>query len=655
MEKNHEQRSVDDDCLHHPAPRGGRPVSPGGSRAGYAGCLAVVDLTSGTAAIEGLPPGLVDNYIGGRGLACRLLVDRLVPRCEPLDRDNLLVFTAGPLTGMGLPFTGCLGVATKSPLTGLFCYTTLAGTAAVDLRRVGLDAVIIRGQSPRPVCLVVGEGRVDIVDDDGLWGLPAPQAGKELQTRYGGDGRTSVCVIGPAGERLVRFAGIEHGGHTTGRGGPGAVMGAKRVKALVIRDASPLRQPTPALSQWLEPLRRRLLRQADGVAGALMRRLLELDKAPLPAQNFRAVVFCPGLGATLGGWTTMQPGGCDDCPVACRPVTTVPGSPEGEDCAVGLDPVNVAALGPLCGVDDPAVVVRAAWLCHRWGLDPVSAGAAVAFAMEGSGSEAAGGRGRDRGGGIRFGDGAAALELLESIAQRRGPGDALAQGVCRAARVLGREDAESIVHVHGMEFPAVDPRCHPALIPALATLGFGEHFYPDSALSPATWFGTRGGRSGGIRGAGAMTALAQEVACLMDMLGICRHGVGAFAPAGRFQRWWRRLGTARFAGAAPELALLGWGLGTAPRAFNAATGRRLASGQVRSQAALVIDSERVFNIREGFQPRAERLPARFHSVPDGPGHLGSASVPVRTEAEVEAAVQEYYRVRGWSRDGLPEF
>jgi aldehyde:ferredoxin oxidoreductase len=557
--------------------------------------------------------------IGGVGLGTWLLLGETPPGYDPLGPDAAVVLATGPLSGTPLTTSAKYALCAKSPLTGRLGDALSSSSFALAIKRAGLDAIVIRGRARRPSILLVDEEGARLEPAGALWGSgePVSVAGAALSARFP---EHAFALIGPAGEALVRYAGVTNDGRHAGRGGLGAVLGAMRLKAIGARGH---RRVPLADAPATVAISRALARRSLGPATEKYRELGTVGNlatfnrlAALPTRNFRESTFegaAAVAGETLRETRRRGRGSCAACTIGCEHFFEVaPGEP-----AVRAEYESVFALGPLCGISDPEVVLRASRACDELGLDTISAGGTIAFAME------CAERGLFDGGpfeaearGLRFGDGARLLSLLDAIAARRGAlGDLLADGSRRAAERLGPPAPDFTAHVKGLELPGYEPRALQSLAIGLCVAARGADHNKSGAYEVDL--------SGAVdryaaSEASALGAVATEDrAAVLDSLILCKFLRGALVDL--------------HAEAAAMLA--------------AVTGAEL---DVAAAARRIILLKRWFNEREGWTAAEDTLPARFFDEPLGQGASRGA---VLSRAALAAGIATYYRARGLRPDG----
>jgi aldehyde:ferredoxin oxidoreductase len=581
---------------------------------GYFGQALVVDAGAGTAHTLPLPDELLRAYIGGAGLGAWLMHRLAPPGAGPLSPAAPLAFVFSPLVGTPLTTSAKFAVVAKSPLTGMLNDALSSSHFAISGKLTGHDAIVLHGACDQPsVLLVDGEG-ARFTGAAGLWGRPAAEAEARLREQLGRGWR--VAAIGPAGERGVRYATISHDGRHAGRGGLGAVMGAKRVKAIAVRAATKVASADP---EAVLAAARDLRARSFGPATAKYRELGTLANllafnaiAALPTRNFQAASFAeaPRLAAEdLAEMREVARNSCASCTIGCEHIYAARG---GKKMRVEYE--NVFALGPMCGVSDPDAVLAASGRCDELGLDTISAGGTIAWAME------CAERGLIDAPWLRFGDAGALLRALEEIGERRGLGELLAEGSRRAAELVGGGSAAFAPHVKGLEMPGYEPRTLQAMALGLAVNARGADHNRSGAYEADL-----SGEIDRLAGGEAHVTAAIETedrAAAMDSLILCKFLRGVFTDP--FGEW---------------AALL-----------SAVTGWDVSGAELRRTAQRIVLAKRVFNIREGWQPEDDWLPERLLSEPL---QLGSGRVATLTPERLRGMIGGYYAARGLDGSGRP--
>jgi aldehyde:ferredoxin oxidoreductase len=585
---------------------------------GHIGRWLHVDLTSGSVSVHPLDERDARRFVGGSGLAARLAGHGVAAGPDPLGPGNPLVFATGPLAGTPAPTSNRFTAAARSPLTRVWGEGDCGGRWASALKAAGFDAVLVEGRAAKPVYLHLENGEAEIRDAGELWGLDT----YELDL-----GGPAVC-IGPAGERGVRFAGIMHdgtAGRTVGRTGLGAVMGAKRLKAIVARgsgrptvaDPEALRASVRAVIggvlESLEAFRR------NGTAGGVenYERL-----GNLPIKNWRQGAWPEGAARITGArmTETMLTGryACAGCPIGCGREVEVTEGPHAGVRGAGPEYETVCALGSMCLIDDLEAIAHMNEICNRLGMDTISAGGVLAFAMEA----------RERGvwpGGPAWGDAEAAIGLLEQIGRREGEiPTLLGEGTRHAAETWGGLAREFAIHAKGLELPMHDPRAYVSAAIGYATSTRGadhlqafSHTYERIARAPSLGIPEPMPRDT-AEGKGTMVATLQNLMALFDSLKLCK-----FLLLGDFQ--------------APQL--VEWA--------NAVTGWELDLDTWMRTGERICNLRRAINARLGASRADDSLPMRILAQRRGEGGAPDSLPPFGP------MLADYYDARGWTEYGLP--
>jgi aldehyde:ferredoxin oxidoreductase len=595
-----------------------RPRAPGKARSapgGYFGRAVVVDLPDGDSEPLPLPEDVLRGCIGGAGLGAWLMHRLAPPRIDPLALEAPLAFVFSPLVGTPLTTSAKFAVVSKSPLTGMLNDALASSHFAIAGKLTGNDAIVIRGACVEPSVLLIDGGGARVEPAGELWGLSAAEAERRLRERHGAGWR--VAAIGPAGERQVRFATVSHDGRHAGRGGLGAVLGAKRLKAVAVRSAgvkAPLADPQAVLEAARE-----LRARSFGPATAKYRELGTLANllsfnaiSTLPTRNFQAATFeeAPRLAAEeLHELRHVARDYCASCSIGCEHIYKAPG---GKQARVEYE--NVFALGPLCGVSDPDSVLAASTRCDDLGIDTISAGGTIAWAME------CAERGLIDAPWLRFGDAGAVLRALDEIASREGLGELLAEGSRRAAAAVGGGAEAFAPHVKGLELPGYEPRTLQAMALGLAVNARGADHNRSGAYE-ADLSGDLDRLTGGERHAAAAVE-TEDRAAVMDSLILCKFLRGVFEDP--FPEW------------ADLLAPV--------------TGWDVTGDELRRTARRIVLAKRLYNLREGWKRADDWLPERFlgESL-----ELASGREAALTPERLRAMIDAYYERRGLEPDGRP--
>ena len=594
---------------------------------GYHGRILNVNLSSGQIAIETFDEMFAKQYLGGNGFAIRLLYERLAAGIDPLAPENVIVFAVGPTTDTTIPGATRCCAGTKSPLTGLFFDTTFGGMFAAVQKRSGFEAIAITGRAAEPVYLLVHEEGAEIKSAGDLWGRYTQETNHAIRDREGGN--VEVCAIGPAGENRVRFACAVHTWDKSrdgvaGRGGLGAVMGSKHLKAVAVSGKRKTSVADPEaiktlLSETREPMKvgtaalknygTTILVNMVNKIGALGVRNLQTesyDKADaISGETYKAAYFDKD--------TT-----CFKCPVACGKDFHVD---EGEYAGTRWkmpEYETIFALGSMLDNAHKGSIVKANKLCDQLGMDTISLGVTLAFAFEcfEKGLLSRERAGRD----LNFGDYHAILDLIEDTAYRRGLGDLLAEGSVRLAAHLGDEASRFLYAVKALEMPAHSARVLKGMSLGYATSTRGGSHHD---TRPTLQYGTEHDNTT-PDGKPEFAVHNQHFTAVGDSLTQCRfvseRGFGSMLNEHY------------------------------PRMINAVTGWDLSLEDVERIGERIWNLERAFNVREGIGREQDVLPYRVmhEPVPEGM-HKGMHCPP----DELNGMLDSYYALRGWTPDGVP--
>ncbi len=581
---------------------------------GYFGKALIVDLDGGRTEVKRLPESVLRSFIGGAGLGAWLMHECCPPGVDPLAPQAPLMFVFSPLVGTPLTTSAKFAVVAKSPLTGRLTDALASSHFAIAGKLTGHDAIVLRGRCTAPSVLVIDGGSASLAPAGELWGLSAAEAERRLRDRMGAAWR--VAAIGSAGERRVRYATVSHDGRHAGRGGLGAVLGSKLCKAVVVRASRKVRSSDPAgVLAAARDLRGRSFGPATAKYRELgtMANLLAFNAiSTLPTRNFSAASFsgAPSLGAEeVAELRQVARSSCASCSIGCEHLYRGPG---GKNTRMEYE--NVFALGPLCGVSDADAVIAASSRCDELGIDTISTGGTIAWAMESA--EA----GLIDAPWLRFGDADALLRAIEEIGAREGLGDLLAEG-SRLASSRVRQGSEAFAaHVKGLELPGYEPRTLQAMALGLSVNARGA----DHNRSGAYEFDLSG-RYDRLAGGDPQVAGAIETenrAAIMDSLILCKFLRGVFQDP--FSEWSALL----------EL-VTGWDVDAA---------------ELEQTARRIVLAKRLFNLREGWTRAEDWLPERFLTQSL---ELDSGRTATLTPARLTSMIDAYYRRRGLGLSGEP--
>ena len=607
--------------------------------------LAWIDLSSGTTRVETLDSDLTHRFLGGRGVGAALLTRHVADPGDAYAPGNPLIFTVGPFTGTPWPTGARSHVTFHSPLTGVYGYANAGGFFGAALRRAGYDVLLITGRADRPVYVEVTPDEVLIRPAEQLWGLGV----RDTHAALGGRGARVAC-IGPAGERRVRVASImADGSRAMARCGGGAVMGSKGLKAVVARGHRDLDLPDAFAAEARQAYQH--VRDHPNVSGLRDWGTVVLvagknATGDLPAYNHQRgqVPWAARVDAAAVAEVTRKNKGCFACPIRCGRVTQIDGGPHA-GYLEGPEYETLDALGPMCGIDDLEVILHANRLCNDLGLDTISTGAIIAFAME------CHQRGllNDTQHSLEWGDANCLLGLIQAIAHRQGLGDQLAEGSRRAAQEIGGDASRFAMHVKGMELPRQEPRIAKGFGLGHATSNRGaDHLYalPTIDLAGNLEAAERLFPSATVPRLldaddetykADLVVFSENYCAVSDALGVCKFTT-----------------TETYALYPEDLA----------RGLSALWGREISADQLLAAGERIVNLERLYNVALGIDRTADRLPERFTSQPlaihlyernaeTGAVEASPDPIHVGRLRDFEGMLDRYYRLRGWDSDGVP--
>ena len=588
---------------------------------GYHGKALVVDLSSGAHRWDNIPEQVLRSFIGGIGLGTYLLYKYCPAGADPLGPDNPLIFAASPLVGSRLTTSSKFAVMTKSPLTGFIGDSLSSSFLATELKKSCGDALIIVGQAETPTLLFIENGVPQFLDAAGLMGLGTFDTEQAVKERLGR--QTRVASIGPAGENLVRYASIANdGGRQAGRCGPGAVMGSKNLKALALQGSQTVDVAMPgATHQYSLDLSKRSL----GAATEKYRELGTMANVSvfnrlgtLPTRNFRESTFEGAekvSGEHLHQEHLAKNASCANCTIGCEKILVT--SDKGKKSKGRMEYESLFALGPLCGVDDPNTVIRAAAICDDLGMDTISAGVTIAWAMEcfDKGLLST----NDTGGiDLSFGNGQAILDILELIGHRKDLGGLLAEGTKMAAERLGGGSIDWAMQVKGLEMPGYEPRSLKTMALGLAVTPRGACHNRSSAYEAD--FSEQVDRLSVDESRGIIAAESEDFEAVLDSLIWCKFLRKAFND---FYE-------------------------ESAQVYTMITGWDMSLDELKQAGERIHNLKKLFNIREGWSRRDDALPPRTLQEPLPAGVVAGVGL---TQEELDYMIAGYYQARGWNDDG----
>ena len=592
---------------------------------GYNGKALVIDLTRQRSHWQTLDEDVLRRFIGGTGLGAYLLYTHCPPHIDAYDPANPLIFVTSPLVGSRLTTSSKFAVLTKSPLTGFIGDSLSSSFMATELKKTGCDALIITGSSDYPCLLSIDDGDVDFLDASELMGLTTLDTEKAVKERLGH--RTRVACIGPAGENLVRFASITNdGGRQAARTGPGAVMGSKNLKAIAVRgtQAVPVHNPD-ALNSIGADLTRRSLGPATEkyrTLGTMANVSVFNSLGTLPTRNFRQSTFDGADGVSAEQFhesNFVKNAHCANCTIGCEKILVT--SDNGKKAKGRMEYESAFALGPLVGVADGNAVIRASTLCDELGMDTISVGATIAWAME---CFERGILTLDDTGGIdlRFGSSDELLECIRLIAERRGIGDLLAEGSLHASQAVGQGSDAWAMQVKGLEMPGYEPRSLKTMALGLAVSTRGACHNRSSAYEAD--FSARVNRLEVDNERGRITAEGEDFSAVLDSLIWCKFLRKAFDDL--------------YEESADILSHI--------------TGWDMSADELQLAGERINNLKKAFNMREGWTRQHDTLPPRVFDEVLPTGVVEGVGL---SRQDLDMMVQGYYRARGWNEDGtIPE-
>jgi aldehyde:ferredoxin oxidoreductase len=606
---------------------------------GYNGKILRVNLTQKTFKIEEPDEIIYRTYIGGGAFACYYLLEEQGPGVDPLGPENHLIFMTSAVSGTPGPGFSRFTVSARSPLTGAFAETEAGGWFGPELKFAGFDGIVIEGKAAEPVYLSIQDEKVEIHSAANLWGKEVGEV-QDLIHQELADSKVRIAQIGPAGEKLVRYACIINElKHVNGRTGMGAVMGSKNLRAIAVRGSSKPELAHPEkvkeLVKWFAKNYLSKLKERQEVGTASV--VIPLNLAGiLPTRNFNSGEFEHAEaidGTTMRDTILVGRGGCYVCPVRCKREVAFEEPYSVQKRYGGPEYETVGALGSLVGVGDLKAIAKGNELCQRYGIDTISAGACIAFAMEcyehGILKE------KDCGDiKLNFGNAEGMLKMIEMIARREGIGDLLAEGVLRAAKQIGKGSEKFAMHVKGQEAPLHDPRGKTGLglAYALSPTGADHVEHPHDPMFQAWNENLKEAAMLGILEPVKPLSMGpdkvrhyfylQHVWGLYNLIGLCQF-VGF--PVGRFS------------------------LDHITEYVKAVTGWNTTLWELLKATERSFQLFRVFNCREGFTKKDDTLPDRFFQpLPNGAlkGHRINRK-------EFDEAIDLFYGMMGWQPDGKP--
>ncbi len=609
---------------------------------GYTGKILRVDLTKGDFKVESLPTEWVLKYIGGDGFAARLLYDEVPARTDPLSPENKLLIATGPITGTLWPMSGRTVFVSKAAQTGIWGESHVGGFLGPELKYAGYDMLVVEGRSENPVHISIHDGDLELIDATPHWGMRTDEVTAAMRKHHN-DPDVQVGAIGPAGEQLVRFASvIVNNARAAGRTGMGAVLGSKNVKTISIRghgsvEVAEHEEFFKLAKKAHQKVRQNPQAREMGKWGTWILTAVKQEIGELPTFNHRTGVFS-GWESLSGEYIrprfTVSDRACFGCSLGCKKMNYIPDGPYAGTLEEGPEYEGLMAFGSLLGIDDYPTTLKANQICNKYGMDIISVGSTIAFAMEcyenGIIDDS------DTGGvPLEWGNTESAIKILQMIASREGFGDILAEGSKIASEKIGKGSEAYAIHVKGLEVSGQDGRTHRSIGLSHATSARGADHLRSLVVVDQLGYEKVAAERWGVdklpeilnpyteQYKATAVVETENTYCIRDTLIVCWYSVS----------WPPVFWMSDFAEMLP--------LATGIDAFGDVT-TLVEIGERQ------LNLKRLFNAREGITRKDDQLPKRFthEPMPEGPGK-GQV-------VDLESLLDDYYRLRGWDPEtGLP--
>jgi aldehyde:ferredoxin oxidoreductase len=595
---------------------------------GYKGKILMINLTTKKTSILEITDEFARKYLGGNGFSARLLFDMIDPRIDAFDPTNVISIMTGPFQGTYMPTSGKYHVASKSPLTNGFFDSISGGYMGAEIKYAGYDGILITGRAEKPIYIFIDDDKIEFRSAERLWGRLTSETQEMIKEEIG-DPTISVSAIGPAGENLVRYACIITEYRAAGRGGLGAVMGSKRLKAIAVRGSGTNEVADPeGLENWLKWYNEES-KKVPGISSVLptygtpsLVSSINNIFGAMGTRNHQTEYFegWEGLcGETLKKKYWDKDTACPACPIACSKIFSVKEGKWKGAISEGPDYETIYSFGSMCGISDVGAVIKADNLCDEYGMDTVSCGVTISFLME---CYEKGLIDKNFTGGIelKFGNDDAVIDLIEKTAKRIGIGDLIAEGSLRAARIIGKGSERFAIQVKGLEIPGHSARAlrGMALGYAVASRG-GSHHDP----RPTGEYAGASDRKA-VEGKAAWVIGTMQFTTIGDSMIICHF----------LER------------------LLGFTLNPKyAEMINIVTGFNYKFEELVEVAERILDLERAFNVRTGIRRKDDTLPRRFleEPIPEGP-----SKGMYTDEQTLNKMLDDFYTLKGWDkRTGIP--
>ncbi|RZN56229.1 MAG: aldehyde ferredoxin oxidoreductase [Candidatus Methanomethylicota archaeon] len=595
---------------------------------GYKGKILMINLTTKKTSILEITDEFARKYLGGNGFSARLLFDMIDPRIDAFDPTNVISIMTGPFQGTYMPTSGKYHVASKSPLTNGFFDSISGGYMGAEIKYAGYDGILITGRAEKPTYIFIDDDKIEFRSAERLWGRLTSETQEMIKEEIG-DPTISVSAIGPAGENLVRYACIITEYRAAGRGGLGAVMGSKRLKAIAVRGSGTNEVADPeGLENWLKWYNEES-KKVPGISSVLptygtpsLVSSINNIFGAMGTRNHQTEYFegWEGLcGETLKKKYWDKDTACPACPIACSKIFSVKEGKWKGAISEGPDYETIYSFGSMCGISDVGAVIKADNLCDEYGMDTISCGVTISFLME---CYEKGLIDKNFTGGIelKFGNDDAMVDLVEKTAKRIGIGDLIAEGSLRAARIIGKGSERFAIQVKGLEIPGHSARAlrGMALGYAVASRG-GSHHDP----RPTGEYAGASDRKA-VEGKAAWVIGTMQFTTIGDSMIICHF----------LER------------------LLGFTLNPKhAEMINIVTGFNYKFEELVEVAERILDLERAFNVRTGIRRKDDTLPRRFleEPIPEGP-----SKGMYTDEQTLNKMLDDFYTLKGWDkRTGIP--
>jgi len=593
---------------------------------------AYVNLSGHAIELVDTPTEAIGAYLGGRGYAASILYDLVGKEVEPDSQDNAIIISSGLFSGTPWPAASRYHLTFRSPLTGCYGSSNAGGKLGPYLAACGFDALVIRGRAETPVCLLVDRFQVRIEPAGELWGKTTGETESFLHEKYP---NASVASIGPAGENGVLFAAVMNdGGRAAARTGGGAVFGSKNLKAIVIFQ-SQLKSPVKGFLAEAKAAAKKILASPNisGLRewGTVL--LVDIANAAgnMPTKNFQTgqVPFVEQINAKALEQYKIETKACFGCPIRCGRVSAINEGPYRCRTA-GPEWEALDSLGPKCYCKDIETIIYANMLCNELGLDAISTGSVIAFAMECHENGLLDEEGLD----LSWGNSKTIVKLVEQIARREGLGNLLADGTRQAAKAIGEETKQYAMEVKGLEIPSQEPRVAKAFGLGHATSNRGaDHLYALPTIDSAGL--EEVGRAllphtmpdlmdlANERYKSDLVAFSEKYSAVVDSLGVCK-----FSTVETYALYPNDL--------ARGINALGW---------------KITVDDLLQIGERIINLERMYNVRLGLSARDDRLPSRFTDEPLPVKHGGITTM--HKINDFDEMLRRYYQLRGWDENGIP--